>query len=129
MHFAKNGENGKYKLTVESNPKVFNRRKYPRMPLANTCTIKIKGSNETYQGRMANISANGFAFVCKEELFANAKGKDVVVDVRDFNILKGKALEGCIIRSSNNDGEYIVGCRMPQDSETIREYVSQNYSE
>lgn len=129
MHLAKSGENGKYKLIVESNPKVYNRRKYPRMPLTNACTIKIKGSSETCQGRMANISANGFAFVCKDEIFASAKGKDVVVDVRDFNILKGKALEGCIIRSSNNNGEYIVGCRMPQDSETIREYVSQNYSE
>ena len=57
------------------------------------------------------------------------KGKDVVVDVRDFNVLDGKALEGCIIRSSNNDGEYIIGCRMPQGSETIKEYVSKNYSE
>ena len=126
---TKGGENGKYKLTVETNPKVFNRRKYPRMPLANACVIKVKGSSESYQGRMANISANGFAFVCKEDLFANAKGKDVVVDVKGFDILKGKALEGCIIRSSNNDGEYIVGCRMPQDSEVIREYVGKNYSE
>ncbi|MBQ8280195.1 MAG: PilZ domain-containing protein [Roseburia sp.] len=129
MRLAKNGENGKYKLTVETNPSVFNRRKYPRMPLANTCTIKLKGSGESYQGRMANISANGFAFACREELFANAKGKDVVVDVKGFDLLKGKALEGCIIRSSNNDGEYIVGCRMPEDSEIIKEYVSRNYSE
>ena len=117
------------KVAVESNPKVFNRRKYPRMPLTNSCTIKVKGSNETYQARMANISANGFAFVCKDALFANAKGKDVVVDIRDFKVLKGKGLEGCIIRSSNNDSEYIVGCRMPQDSEAIKEYVSKNYSE
>jgi len=26
-------------------------------------------------------------------------------------------------------GEYIVGCRMPRDSQVIKEYVSQNYSE
>lgn len=62
-------------------------------------------------------------------LFANIKGKDVFIDVKDFDILNGKELEGCIIRSSNNDGEYIVGCRMPQDSEAIKEYVSKNYSE
>lgn len=63
------------------------------------------------------------------EVFANAKGKNVNVEVKDFSALKGKELEGCIIRSSNNDGEYIVGCRMPQDREDIKEYVSRNYSE
>ena len=128
MSMAKSGESGKYKLTVETNPKVYNRRKYPRMPLSNTCTIKVK-DGEAYQGRMVNISANGFAFASRGELFANAKGKDVVVEVNEFNALKGKALEGCIIRSSNNDGEFIVGCRMPQDSDVIKEYVSRNYSE
>ena len=126
---TKAGESGKYKLTVETNPQVFNRRKYPRMPLANTCTIQVKGEDKSYQGRMVNISANGFAFACRDSLFAEAKGKDVVVDVRDFAVLNGKPLEGCIIRSSNNDGEYIVGCRMPQDSLAIKEYVSKNFSE
>ncbi|MBO5337844.1 MAG: methyl-accepting chemotaxis protein [Lachnospiraceae bacterium] len=126
---TKNGEQGKYKLTVETNPQVFNRRKYPRMPLSNTCSIKIKGEDKTYRGRMANISANGFAFVCREELFANAIGQNIVVDVNDFAVLNGRALEGCIIRSSNNDGEYVVGCRMPRDSEVIKEYISHNFSE
>ena len=126
---TKHGENGKYKLIVESNPKVFNRRKYPRMPLANSCTIKVKGTDKSYSGRMVNISANGFAFASKEGLFAGIKGKDVVVDISNFAVLKGKALEGCIIRSSNNDGEYIIGCRMPEDNDAIREYVSKNYSE
>lgn len=51
------------------------------------------------------------------------------MDVRDFNVLGGKPLEGIVIRTSNNDGEYVVGCRMPQDSERICEYVSQNFSE
>ena len=126
---TKHGENGKYKLIVESNPKVFNRRKYPRMPLANSCTIKVKGTDKSYSGRMVNISANGFAFASKEGLFASIKGKDVVVDISNFAVLRGRPLEGCIIRSSNNDGEYIIGCRMPEDNDAIREYVSKNYSE
>ena len=129
MHLTKSGESGNYKLTVETNPSVFNRRKYPRMPLANICTIKVKGSDVIYHGRMANISANGFAFASREGLFSEMKGQDVIVDVKDMELLKGKPLEGCIIRASNNDGEYIVGCRMPQDSDAIREYVSKNYSE
>ena len=128
ISMAKSGESGKYKLIVETNPKVYNRRKYPRMPISNACSIKVK-DGEVYQGRMANISANGFAFVSRAELFANAKGKNVIVEVKDFDVLKGKVLEGCIIRSSNNDGEYIVGCRMPQDNDRIKEFVSKNYSE
>ena len=129
IHAVQSEEKGNYRLTVETNPKVFNRRKYPRMPLANLCTIKVKGEDTSYTGRMVNISANGFAFASREPLFADIKGKNVVVDVRSFEVLKGNVLEGCIIRSSNNDGEYIVGCRMPQDSEVIKEYVSKNYSE
>lgn len=67
--------------------------------------------------------------VSRESLFATMKGKDVLIDIKDFDILQGKELEGCIIRVSNNDGEYVVGCRMSQDSEIIKDYVSKNYSE
>lgn len=122
-------EDGIYKLRVETNPQVFNRRKYPRMPLANACSIRMKNDNVSYAGRMVNISANGFAFATKEVIFSENKGEDIIVDVKGFDILEGKALQGCIIRSSNNDGEFIIGCRMPEDSAVIKEYVSKNYSE
>ena len=29
----------------------------------------------------------------------------------------------------SDDGEYIIGCRMPEDSEAIKDYVSKNYCE
>ena len=129
IQLLKGHTTGKYMLVVETNPQVFNRRKYPRMPLPNACVIREKDTDISYQGRMVNISANGFAFACRESVFTGMKGKNVLVEVEDFYLLKGKLLEGCIIRTSDNDGEYIVGCRMPQDSEKIKEYVSQNYSE
>ena len=129
LHFNTSTENGKYRITVDSNPQVFNRRKYPRMPLTSSCSIKVKGEEKTYQGKMVNISANGFAFACQDALFASGKGKDVILEVGNFDVLKDGRLEGRIIRSSNNDGEYIVGCRMPQDSDSIKEYISRNYSE
>ena len=122
-------EHGKYHLTVDKNPQVFNRRKYPRMPFANKCTISIKEEEGTYQGKMVNISANGFAFAVRDEFFADCRGRKVTVNVENFNILNGKPLTGQVIRSSNNEGEYIVGCRMPEDSEVIREFVAKNYSE
>ena len=129
IYLSKENEEGNYRLIVEKNPQVFNRRKYPRMPLTNSCSIKIKGTDKSYPGKMINISANGFAFASREGLFAESRGEDVIVTVDRFDVLEGRDLEGCIIRSSNNDGEYIVGCRMPQDSEAIKEYVSKNYSE
>lgn len=129
IHPVKAGEKGNYRLLVETNPQVFNRRKYPRMPLVNPCTIKLQDSDKAFYGKMVNISANGFAFAVREEMFSDMKGKNVFVDVDDFNVLGEKALEGSIIRSSNNDGEYVVGCRMPEDVEAIKEYVSKNYCE
>jgi methyl-accepting chemotaxis protein len=129
LHAEKQGEAGRYVLLVDKNPQVYNRRKYPRMPFANKCNITVKGEDTVYTGKMVNISANGFAFAVRNEIFANCKGKQVVVAVSDFTALGGKPLTGRIIRSSDNEGELIVGCRMPEDSEAIREYVSNNYSE
>ena len=124
-----NPTESKYVLKVETNPRVYNRRKYPRMPLSSPCTIKVKGTDETYTGRMANISANGFAFVTRASEIEKVKFKDVEIYVEGFTVVKDGKLEGNIIRSSNNHGEYIVGCRMPQDSDKIKEYISKNFSE
>jgi len=129
LSLAELKDSGKYKLTVETAPLVYNRRKYPRMPLDNRCTVKVKGDTEPHPGRMVNISANGFAFSIRDDVFAEMKGTDITVNIRDFEVLGDSMLEGCIIRTSNNDGEYIIGCRMPEDNENIKDYVSKNFSE
>lgn len=99
------------------------------MPLDNKCTIRINGQDTAYDGKMVNISANGFAFSVNDSVFERAKGENLTLDVQGFDVLGGKPLEGCVIRCSNNDGEYIIGCRMPEDSEAIKDYVSKNYCE
>lgn len=129
VQYSRHGEKGQFKLSIETNPQVFNRRKYPRMPLDNRCTIRINGQDTAYDGKMVNISANGFAFSVNDSVFERAKGKNVTLDVQGFDVLGDKPLEGCVIRCSNNDGEYIIGCRMPEDSEAIKDYVSKNYCE
>ncbi len=129
IRMAKSDEMGNYVLTVISNPKVFNRRKYPRAPLANMCTVRVKDTDLLCCGNMVNISANGFAFTVKEPAFAELKGQEVSVEIDDFAVLNDEYLIGSIIRCSNNDGEYIVGCRMPSDNKAIEEYVSRSYSE
>ena len=128
IRHSKAAESGEYKLYIESNPQVHNRRKYPRMPISNACTIRLEGTDKTYSGKMVNISANGFAFSVRDNVFASQKGRNVQLDVKDFAVIGNKPLTGCVIRSSNNEGEFIVGCRMPEDSEPIKEYVSRNYN-
>ena len=129
ISMGKSEEAGNYTLTVESNPQVFNRRKYPRSPLTNMCTIRVKDTDLLCCGNMVNISANGFAFSVREPAFAELKGQEVSVEIDDFAVLNDEYLLGNIIRCSNNHGEYIVGCRMPADNKEIEAYVNRNYSE
>ena len=129
IHNVKAGEKGQFKLTIDTNPQVYNRRKYPRMPLDNKCTISVDGTDITYYGHMVNISANGFAFSVNDSSFENMKGKNIVIEIDNFDVIKDKEIQGCIIRCSNDEGNYIVGCRMTEDSNEIKDYVNKNYSE
>ena len=129
IHNVKAGEKGQFKLTIDTNPQVYNRRKYPRMPLDNKCTISVDGTDITYYGHMVNISANGFAFSVNDSSFENMKGKNIVIEIDNFDVIKDKEIQGCIIRCSNDEGNYIVGCRMAEDSNEIKDYVNKNYSE
>lgn len=118
------------RLEVSSLPSIVNRRKYTRMPIHNKCTIVFSDDAEnTFTGEMVNISANGFAFMTKATEFAECNGKNMIVSVPDFPIEQGKLLEGVAIRSTDSDGNYIVGCRMPEDSIEIGNYVNRNYTE
>lgn len=117
------------RLIVASLPSIVNRRKYVRMPVNNKCTVTFKGGADVYEGTMVNISANGFAFQTRETEFADCKGENIIVKVPDFPVEQGRVLEGTIIRSTDNAGTHIVGCRMPEDRIEIGNYVSKNYSE
>ena len=123
------GKQTDFRVLVDTNPKVVNRRKYPRMPLSNACTITMKNSGKQFTGKMVNISAGGFAFSVQNQTFAESIGKDIVLSIADFPLESAGKLEGHIIRSTDNDGQFIVGCRMPQDSEEIERYVNKNYKE
>lgn len=74
---------------------------------------------------MINISGGGFAFSCEDHEFASAKGRQVEITIQNFDLLDGKTLNGCIIRSSYDEGRYIVGCRMPEDNMMIRSYIKE----
>ena len=116
--------NSYYKLWTAGNPRVINRRKYPRLAMSNHCKILLGAEKKACDGRIVNISAGGFAFSSSAGEFADAIGKYVEVTIHGFEILNGEALKGLIIRSSDDEGKYIVGCRMPEDNMKIRDYVS-----
>lgn len=114
---------GFYKLLVNGNPKVINRRKYPRLSMNNACKIFLKTENRSFEGNVVNISAGGFAFSSPAREFADAIGKQAEMTIENFDILNNTALTGIIIRSTDDEGRYIVGCRMPEDNIQIRDYV------
>lgn len=115
---------GFYEPVLDARPQVMNRRKYPRLSMSNTCEAVIKGSAHAATGKVVNISAGGFAFEVKNPEFKNAIGKEVELRINNFDLLKDKKLGGIIIRSTDDDGTYIVGCRMPEDNEEIMNYVN-----
>lgn len=106
-------------------PKVINRRKYPRLPIRNHCQITLKDGNHTFSGEMIDISANGLAFSVRADEFKEARGKLVAVSVKDMPILDGETIDGSIIRVSNHNGRYLIGCRMLEDNLAIRDYVAE----
>lgn len=120
-------KNDKFSIAVYGNPQVVNRRKYPRMPLRNDCDIMFGNSNRVYQGKMVNISANGYAIQTQAKEILDMKDNLIKVRVKDFKLLEDMPLSGYVIRITDNAGTYIVGCRMLEDNERICEYVKKNY--
>lgn len=115
-----------FKITITTRPRINNRRKYPRMDLNNTCTIKFKNSDTEYAATMENISANGFAFLATDKIFTQSKNAEIIITIHDFALPNHNELEGRIIRCSDDNGLYIVGCQMPEDNFYILEYVENN---
>lgn len=122
---VKGGQRGVNSISIKGNPKVVNRRKYPRLSISNSCKVTIKDTDFSCDARMIDISANGFAFTTSAREIREAKGKTISVAVSNLPVLEGKALEGIIIRVSDHEGEYLVGGRMFEDSKVLRDYVAE----
>lgn len=122
-------KDGRYRLFVKGNPSVLNRRKHKRMPISNPCDIIIKATDRTYTGKMVNISAGGFAFSTTAQEILATKGDLLSIKIVNFPLLEDKLLDAVVIRITDNEGTYIVGCRMLEDNQEILEYVKENYKD
>ena len=119
--------NGTVTFSVNGNPKVSNRRKYRRIPLFNPCTFTLEGTDRPFVGTMINISAGGYAFLSTCEVLQLAKKKKIRLNIDQFDLLNNQQLEGSVIRVTDNNGTYIVGCRMLEDNMLIHNYITDNY--
>lgn len=119
-------DNGIYQIQISSRPKINNRRKYPRMDINNDCLITVPETGQEFTGRLENISGNGFAFTTDAAFFATAKGTRITLQIQHFEVPSHSLLEGRIIRCSNNEGHYIVGCQMPKDDLFLMKYVEEH---
>lgn len=115
-----------YRVLIDGEkPKVMNRRKYPRLAMNHPCEIKIKEKNLLLFGNIINISAGGCAFLCRDKALADVIGETVELSIEGFELLQDEVLHGVIIRSSDNEGVFCVGCRLTADHKGIEEYVRQ----
>lgn len=122
MHTAKEAASS-FTVQIESRPKINNRRKYPRLDITNACTITLSDGTTSIQGKLDNLSANGFAFLTHDNYFATHKGVDIHIKIHNFDLPQHDELDGHVIRCSDSEGLYIVGCQMPGDDFFIRDYV------
>lgn len=114
------------KAALKDKPKVINRRKYPRLAIANSCSAKLDDNNNSIDGKMVDISANGFAFTTHSRDFKESKGKHISLTIKGFPPTENKVIEGVVIRiSDHQNGDYLVGGRMLEDNRTIRDYVKE----
>lgn len=119
---------GWYQLSVNTFPEIKNRRKYPRIEINNPCSIAMEGDGKVYAGKLDNISANGFAFVSSDAVFEHCIGRNVKIEIENFEVMGHQVLEARIIRTTNSNGCYFVGCQMLEDDKAIMEYVAKQLS-
>lgn len=106
-------------VRVSGKPTVANRRKFPRLTLSNSCEIHFK-SGTVKTGTMANISANGLAFITKDTDIT--MGDLLKVHINNFAL--PKELSAVPIRSAAlSNGLIQYSCRMLDDDMDVAAYV------
>ena len=106
-------------VRVDGQPTVVNRRKYPRMSLISACEITSK-SGETITGNMTNISANGLAFITRNDNII--MGELIKVHINHF-VVQTPLSVVAIRKAVLSDGTIQYSCRMLDDNMEIAEYV------
>jgi len=106
-------------VQVSGTPIVANRRKFPRLTLANPCEITLK-TGATKAGAMKNLSANGLSFTLSDEDIK--MGELLKVRIEAFAIQK--ELSAVAIRKTVlTNGTFQYSCRLLDDDTDVAAYV------
>ena len=89
---------------------VDNRKKNERSRTGNPYSSHVKAGK--YAGTVYNFKRK-----------SRIRNADVAIDIQNFALSDQSHLEGHVIRCSDDEGVYIVGCQMPEDNYAIRNYV------
>ena len=125
----KGGKDNCYRVIVKSKPAVINRREYPRLTITHGCKVEVVETGKSYEGKMVNISANGFALTVKNMNVNTLIKQHIRVFIPDFPVNSARVLEGTVIRTENWDGDQMMGCRMLEDNMDVRDYVLKECAE
>lgn len=112
-----------YFIEIKENPEVINRRKYTRLEISNPCKLKFVKGGEEAKAEMKNISANGFCFTCRADLFRDKKFEEIDLEIDGFEVVNNKKLRGEILRVTESEGVYTVGGRLAKDYLEIDQYI------
>jgi len=105
----------KLEVSVIGTPSVINRRKYKRIPISNSCEIKTADDSVTAKGTMVNISAGGYAFKTSDKRVTESKDSTVKLVINNFSPLEGREVAAKILRVSEKDQKYTVGCQVYEE--------------
>lgn len=111
--------NDKVIVFVTGNPTVINRRKSKRIEISNDCMVSIPSTQDTIKCKMLNISSTGFAFTTTNPKVVQSKGGMIRLEVMDYEPLKGQIISGQIVRASNDNGIFTIGCRTSNEHKEI----------
>ena len=106
-------------VTVTGNPTVINRRKNKRIEISNECTVNATFLMNPVSATMLNISSDGFAFTTTDTKLSQNKGNMLRLEIHDYEPLRGKSISGQIVRVSNDNGRYIIGCRSSNEHKEV----------
>lgn len=116
-------KDGAYTVRVNGAPKVINRRKHQRIAINNKCTLKTMDPSVCAEGKMVNISAGGFAFTTIDEKIPEAKDGLVKVVIDNFPAFNGKEISGKIIRISEENSVFTIGCRSFSEHKEVYDFL------
>ena len=104
-------DSDKILVIVTGTPTVVNRRKHKRIPISNKCEVKTIDASVAIKGTMVNISAGGYAFSTTDKRIVDGKDSMIKIIIDDFEPFSGKEIAGRIIRISEKNGKFTIGCQ------------------